>query len=492
MFIAGLDVGSSGCKIAVFDVDGNLKHIFSKSYSSNHADGKDEIDFNLIFASVLEVVKEANDNFDLAAIGITSFGESFVLLDDFDNILSTAMLYSDPRGKDEASLLKEKLGADKIAFITGVNPHEMYSLPKLMWIKNNYPKAFEKATKVLLCEDYIVYKLTGTRQIDYSLAQRTLFFDIEKKSFSNQLASASGINPSLFSKPVPPGTFAGIVNKEVASQLGLKNEIKVFNGALDQIANMIGAGIFSQDVAMDGSGTVECMCAVIDKPKDYAFYKSGFCAIPYINNKYATLAFSYGGCSLINAFQKNYAKFEVDYCEKHHLDFYSYLESKTPQTTNIFVLPYFLGAATPYMDVDIKGSVLNMGIDSSIPELYYALLESIAFELKLNVDTIKKYGVDPQVFKCTGGGSKSKKWVQLKADILGKKFEVSSAKEIGCAGTVILIGKEMGLFKSLEDGFRKIDKNHSISIPSSNNQDYFNTKYNKYIHIYSKIKEINL
>ena len=132
------------------------------------------------------------------------------------------MLYTDPRGAEECAALVEKLGAEQIAQITGLAPHEMYSLPKLMWQKAHQPDLFAKTKRVLLMEDFVVWHLTGVAQIDYSLASRTMGFDIHTLGWSEAMFRAAGLDPALMSAPVPTGTPAGPITAETARRTGLR------------------------------------------------------------------------------------------------------------------------------------------------------------------------------------------------------------------------------------------------------------------------------
>ena len=138
------------------------------------------------------VIREiAADYPDMAGIGVTSFGETFVLTDERGMPLYPAMLYTDPRGAEECRELCGKLDERHIAHVTGLRPHEMYSLPKLMWVKRHEPEIWRQVKHVFLIEDYVVWHLTGKAQIDYSLATRTMAFDIHSLSWSRQLFGAA-------------------------------------------------------------------------------------------------------------------------------------------------------------------------------------------------------------------------------------------------------------------------------------------------------------
>ena len=129
--IGGLDVGTTGCKIALFDGKANLIKTYYSEYDAKHAKGNHEIDFTDIRDGVLSLLKTAASEYKIDALGVTSFGETFAMLDENDNVLPPSMLYTDPRGAKEAATIKELVGDEKVFKTTGTVPHSMYSISKL-------------------------------------------------------------------------------------------------------------------------------------------------------------------------------------------------------------------------------------------------------------------------------------------------------------------------------------------------------------------------
>ncbi|MBQ5987158.1 MAG: carbohydrate kinase, partial [Clostridia bacterium] len=209
MNIAGLDVGTTGCKLTVFDEIGNMLGKAYRDYPVRRAVGGHEIDAEAILDSVYAVIAEMAGKYEMAGIGVTSFGETFVLTDEAGTPLYPAMLYTDPRGKEACAELTEKLGAERITEITGLAPHETYSISKVMWLKRHLPEIYSAAKRILLIEDFVVWHLSHRAQIDYSLAARTMAFDIHTLCWSKEIFEAAGIDVTLMSEPVPTGTCAG-------------------------------------------------------------------------------------------------------------------------------------------------------------------------------------------------------------------------------------------------------------------------------------------
>lgn len=226
MYVGGLDIGTTGCKVVLFDEEGKQAKVAYREYDVKRSGGLHEIDIKEVFDSVKEVLREICE-FDIKAIGITSFGETFVLLDENDNPLIPSMLYTDPRGRKECTDLINKFGAENLALKTGTMPHEMYSISKLAWVKNNMEGVFEKVKHILLVQDYIVYMLTGKCVIDYSLATRTGAFDISNKQWIDEIFEYYDIDKNLMSTPVKSGTITGKIKADVAARLGMSGDINL-------------------------------------------------------------------------------------------------------------------------------------------------------------------------------------------------------------------------------------------------------------------------
>ena len=217
MKIAGLDIGTTGCKLTIFDGQGHDLGKAYRDYPVRRQVSGHEIDISVVMDSVYAVIREMTEKYaDIMGIGVTSFGETFVMTDAQGTPLHTAMLYTDPRGAEECAALVEKLGAERIARISGLAPHEMYSVCKIMWLKKHQPETYRQARHIFLIGDYVAWHLTGNAQIDYSLATRSMAFDIGKLDWSEEILNAAEIDMSLLSKPVPTGTAAGCVTKAAA------------------------------------------------------------------------------------------------------------------------------------------------------------------------------------------------------------------------------------------------------------------------------------
>lgn len=460
MKIAGLDIGTTGCKCTVFDEKGSCLGRAYRDYPVKRAVSGHEVDVSSIMDGVYSVLSEMGMKYpDIGAIGVTSFGETFVMTDREGKPLHEAMLYTDPRGKEECHRLEEVIGGKEIAHITGLRPHEMYSISKMMWLKAHNRELYEKASYIFLMEDYVVYHLTGKRQIDYSLATRTMAFDVRKLAWSEEIFGAAGIDSSKMSKPVPTGTDAGKITKEAAERTGLSGQVHIVSVSHDQVAACVGAGAFEASVAVDGAGTVECVTPVMDSLPDIdAMYEGYFSVVPYvIPGKYVAYAFSYTGGALLQWCTQTLAKKEMELAAGQGISINNYLEKewrqndRSEQPTGLLVLPHFAGAATPYMDIGSKGVILGLTTDTSVAEIYRACMEGVCYEMVLNIKALEKAGCRFAKMHATGGGAHSAEWMQMKADMLNVPITALKTADAGTVGCAMLTGIAIGIYTDLED-----------------------------------------
>lgn len=485
MKIAGLDIGTTGCKCTVFDERGSYLGKAYRDYPVRRDRSGHEIDAKALMDSVWAVIAEMAAQYaDIAGIGVTSFGETFVLTDAEGTPLYPSMLYTDPRGAEECAELVDHFGAERLAETTGLRPHEMYSLPKMMWLKRHHPEIWAKGKHVFQMEDYVVWHLTHTAQISQSLATRTMGLDIRTLEWNRDLYAAADVDISLMSRPVPGGTSAGKVTAEAAEKTGLSPESLVISVGQDQVGAAIGAGAFDASVAVDGAGTVECLTPVYDQlPDAKAMYDGYFAIVPYVvPGKYVAYAFSYTGGALIDWALKTFGagKTNQQMEEAYGRD----------EPTGLLVLPHFAGAATPYMDTGSRGAILGLTTAARPADLYRACMEGVAYEMRLNYEHLQASGVTFSHLNATGGGARSKVWMQMKADILNLPITALKTADAGTVGSAIMTGIAVGLFRDLEDAARHMVEETETYLPRQDMHEKYMTIYERYKKLYNAVRPL--
>lgn len=479
-----IDIGTTGCKCQLFSEKGEILKYLLSEYDFKEENGFNYVNIDAIEAHLRNMLSCISAEFEVSSVCISSMGESFVLLDKDDNILFYPMLYTDQRGEREAEEIKASIGEEQAFRITGVIPHSMYSLSKLLYIKNNAPDLFEKADKVMLIGDYFGYLLTGERVIDYGLASRTGAFDIEKMEFSEEILSHFGIDKGLFSTPKPTGSIVGRIKKE----WGIDGNLVL--GSHDQICAALGAGVLREGDSVDGMGTVECITTLFKNRSDNVkMGKEGYPCVPYpINGLYCTYILNYSCCSAVNWLRKNI----MHGYKGNEENYFAYIEKEvTCRPTDILTLPYFSGAATPYQSLDAKAAIINLTAKTRDYELFQSLMEGTAFEMRLNAETVKNYGITVKNTVATGGGANSEKWLQIKANIQNIPIKTLRSSEGGLCGCAMLQAAALRGAKDLyeaRDLFVRFDKKF---LPDTKLHEVYESSYAKYKKIYNTLKEIN-
>lgn len=464
---------NNGIKIADTDCNGNLK-IKENLNSLSKENSECDILFSDDFAGQHETVK---------AICISSFGESFVPVDINGNPLSDIMLYTDSRGQKECENFCNVMDEDEIMKICGVKPHRMYSLPKIEWIRKNDPDVFNKTWKFLLVEDYIIYKLTGETFIDYSLASRTMAFDVTNKCWSKTLLSLAGIDESKLSSPVPSGYIVGTIKDLVADLIGLNKNIRVVTGGHDQVCAAVGAGVVDIGTAIDGIGTVECITPAFSSPiLESSFLNNNYACVPYaVPGMYVTYAFNFTGGSLLKWFRDNFAAKEDLLAKETSQSVYKILDDNAAKSpTSVIVVPHFSGSGTPDMNPCDFGTIYGLSFEHGSPEIYRALLEGVTFEMKYNMELLESVGVIIRELRAVGGGAKSKLWLKIKAAITGCTIHQLQLDEAGITGAGIMAAVAIGLFPDLKAACDVFVKIKQTITPDPELTDKYTVMYEKY------------
>ena len=469
----------------MFDEKGQQLGKAYRDYPVRRAVSGHEIDISTMMDSVYAVIEEMAAQIpDIGGIGVTSFGETFVMTNDAGEPLHNAMLYTDPRGAEECGSLRDKLGADRIAAITGLAPHEMYSISKMMWLKRNRPEVYAAAKRIHLIEDFVVWHLTRKARIDYSLASRTMAFDIHKLTWSKEIFAAAEIDVSLMSEPVPTGTSAGTITPAAARRTGLDPDCVIVSVSHDQVSAAVGAGAFDGSVAVDGAGTVECLTPIYDSiPEIGVMAKGYFSVVPYVvPGKYVAYAFSYTGGALIQWAMETFGRGESNESMEK-----AYGRS---EPTGLLVLPHFAGAATPYMDTGSKGAILGLSTATTAADIYRACMEGVAYEMRVNYEALQGSGIRFEKLNATGGGARSKLWMQMKADVLNLPITALKTVDAGTVGSAMLTGIAAGLFTDLNDAAAHMVQETETYCPRAEMHEKYMKIYERYKSVYNAVRPL--
>ncbi len=499
MALAGLDVGTSGCKGVVFREDGT---ILAQSYREypfiTPQPGWLEINPENIWQSVLdslqEVVKKTQDTIEV--IAITSHGETLIPIDKTGKALYHALANFDTRAHTYINYWLERGDPYSYFQITGMPLHGMYTVNKILWLKDHCPEVFEKTWKFCCVEDFIIYRLTGNEPIiDYSLAARTMLFDVVEKQWSEKMCRLADVDPKNLSQVSPSGRIAGTVSPSVARRTGLSSSLLVATGGHDQPCGVLGCGVKNPGEAMYGIGTSECVALNLgNKPfLSRDMMENRFCCYPHVEeNSFITLAYIASGAAVLRWFRDEFGYEESEKSAKTGESTYDLLLKRMPdKPASVFVLPHFSGSGTPYLDEKSRGALVGLTLATSKGEVVRAILESLTYEMKMNLDLYEQFGLPINSLRAIGGGSRSRAWLQIKADILQKRLLIPVTGEAVALGTAMLAGMAKGIFHNVDEAIDAMVSFEDTIYPNPDIQTHYQPRYHIYQKIYNGLKEVN-
>lgn len=481
----GLDIGTSSVKAALFTEAGIMKKRVCREYPVRGEAEQIELCPQEVWEAVLDALSEiAGEQDEVRAIGISSLGEACVLLDGGGKVLRNAILPGDKRGAEYLPELQKHQA--KIVEITGLPLNSTYSLCKLMWVRDHEPQVFERTKRVMLFGDYIAYRLTGEACISYSLASRTMAFDIHERKFSSEICGLFGMDSGLFSTPVEPDGKIGRLLSEVARQTGLSSQTAVFAGGHDQPCAAVGAGALVQGEAVDTIGTSECITSVLgtEKLTPALIQETNFPCEPFLLDKcFNSMAFTHTAGRLLKWFAEEILSGAMGGFRELDLQC-----RKSP--SGLLVLPHFSGAGTPTMDHCSVGAIVGLGLHTSTVDIYQAIMESVSFEMKINLDRLGQNGLRLKRIYAVGGGANSDVWLRYKAAIYGVPIYTTCCGEASALGAAISAARGDGCYDSVEEACRQMVRVSREYLPDAVLSSEFSQQYEKYQKLYRQIKGV--
>lgn len=238
MTTIGVDLGTSGCKAAAIRTDGTILSDAYQEYTPVLTpEGGHELDVEAVLAHAIQVIQQVASECggeEIAALSVSSLGETVVPLDRNGSVLFPGILYSDPRGKELEEELIGRLDLDRFYRVTGYMPSRASSLCRIMWLKRYRPELYEQAVCFLPLNALLLHRLGAKAHIDFTLASTSQAFDIWKNRWDLNILSTAQIDPAKLPQAVPPGTTVGQMDKKIARELGLENTPLLVAGGHDQ------------------------------------------------------------------------------------------------------------------------------------------------------------------------------------------------------------------------------------------------------------------
>ena len=416
--VIGLDIGTTSTIATAVRLPDQILAVASRpvTLSSPQASWAEE-DPNQWWDNAVAVLREILSSIDPASVaGLCTTGmlPAVVLLDDAGTLLRPSIQQSDGRCGAEVEAMRAEL--DEAGFLrrTGNGINQQLVAAKLRWIARHEPEVFARIGTVFGSYDYINWRLTGVRAVEQNWALEAGFTDLASGAIADDLVALAGIPRSA----VPPRSVShvqmGTVTAEAAALTGLPEGLPIFGGAADHIVSALGAGITAPgDILLKFGGAGDIVVAT-DKPVPDARLYLDYHLVPGLYAPNGCMASSGSALNWLGELIAPTAD-----GSKPHQALDALAASIPPGSDGLICLPYFLGEKTPIHDPLARGSFVGLSLGHGRGHLWRALLEAVAYGFRHHMDVLVDIGHSPRRYVASDGGSKSRVWMQITADVLG-------------------------------------------------------------------------
>jgi xylulokinase len=485
----GLDVGTGGSRALLVDMTGTVRF----SYIAPHRDmnmprplwaEQDPDDWwRASQEAVRGVLKQANATGEaVRGIGLSGQMHGLVILDERHQVIRPALIWCDQRSQKQVDAIEAKVSRAKVLEFTANPVLTGFTLPKLLWVRDEEPARYERIRKLLLPKDYVRFKLTGEFATEVSDASGTSLFDVAHRTWSGGMTAALGIDPSILPKVYESSEVTGAVTSEAASTTGLRAGTLVVGGGGDQAASAIGNGIVEPGATSCTVGTSGVVFAYLSEP---AFDRLGrvhtFChAMP---NTWHVMGVTQGAGLSLQWFRNRLVS-GIDY------DDLTAEATLSPRGADgLFWLPYLMGERTPHLDALARGAWIGLTAKHRRADLVRAILEGVCYSLRDSLEIILELGAPVTNVRLSGGGARSPFWHQLFADIFCVRVVTLQTQEGSAYGAALLATVGTGQFRSVREACASFIKPVQTKEPDQSACDFYNRAYRIYGSLYPALKQ---
>jgi xylulokinase len=498
-YLLAHDIGTSGNKATLFTSEGESIESKTVHYETNYlhdnwAEQNPEDWWNAVCDSTKALIR----NIDPGSIASVSFSAQMMgclCVDKQGNPLRDSIIYSDQRATKEAETIARKIDPVEFYKICGHRISAVYSLEKLMWLKENSPETYKNTYKMLNAKDYIVYKLTGEFATDHTDASGTNLYDIVKKEWSTRIVELSKIEGEMLPDIYHSTHVIGEVSRQAARETGLKYGTPVVIGAGDGSAAGIGVGCIKPGSAYTYLGSSAWVAMTTEEP----FYDERMRTMTWANaipNLYHPSGSMQTAGSSYQWIKNEVCKIETKEAWDRGISPYDIINEEIANSTagsrGIIFLPYLMGERSPHWNPNAKGAFIGIKLTNKREDILRAVLEGITFNLNMILDIFKsKINIDNMVL--VGGGAKGKVWRQIIADVFDVKILIPNyLEEATSIGAAVIGGVGVGALNDFNDIERFIRITETVEPIKANREIYrkseqlFRDTYDSLIGVFEK------
>jgi xylulokinase len=425
---------------------------------------------------------------EIGAVGLSGQMHGSVLLDERDEVVRPALIWCDQRTGAQCASITERVGAARLIELTSNPALTGFTLPKLLWVRDNEPEAWKRVRSVMLPKDYARLRLTGERATDAADASGTLLFDVTNRRWSGAMLAALEIDERILPRAYESPEITGRISAAGAEATGLDEGTPVVAGAGDQAAGAVGMGVVRPGVVSATIGTSGVVFAATDRPtRDPLGRVHTFChAIP---ERWHMMGVTQGAGLSLRWFRDRFGAGPDD-----GRDPYDRLSEEAasvePGADGVLWAPYLMGERTPHLDPNARAALVGLAANHGRGHVVRAILEGVAFSLRDTFTIFDEMDVPVRAVRLGGGGARGALWRQIQADVYNHEVEVLEAEEGAAYGAALLAGAGTGVWPSVDAACDAVVRVATRVAPDSGASAVLDQRYGAFRKVYGALKEI--
>jgi xylulokinase len=496
-YLLGIDIGTSGTKTVLFTQTCEVVASDSAEYplyqpQNGYAEQDPSDWWNATVSTIKGVLQKSGiDSASIAGIGLSGQMHGLVMLDENGEVLRRSIIWCDQRTAKECEEITARVGKDRLIEITANPALTGFTASKILWVRNNEPDIYEKCRHILLPKDYIRYMLTGEFATEVSDASGMQLLDVAARCWSDEVLDKLAIDKALLGKVYESPDITGTVTQSMAALTGLTAGTIVVGGAGDNAAAAVGTGVVedgkafttigtsgvvfvhTSDISIDLKGRVHTFCCAVPG----AWHVMGVTQAAGLSRKW---------------FRDNFCQAEIEAAEGTEFDSYDLMDMKAAASpigaNRLLYLPYLMGERTPHLDADARGVFFGLSAMHTKNDLLRAVIEGVSYSLKDCLTVLDEMNIAVDNMAACGGGSKSKLWRQMLADVYGCPVKTIASKEGPALGVALLAAVGAGIYESVPQACAQVIEYGSSQQPVAENTKEYNKYYELYKEIYPSLK----
>lgn len=486
MLYTGIDLGTSSVKLVLTDETGKVLRESSQDYSLlQPAQGWKEIEPETWWSAAANALGRLLDGVDRAqvdGIGVTGQMHTVVLLDEQGQSIRPALMWNDTRTKDLISELKQKLSGTEVSYISSFISTGSPAV-NLLWFRENEPESFKRLHKFLIGPDYLVYRLTGIYGTDYCEASTSSLYDLRRLEWAPEMREIIGLSASVYPAVRGSAEIAGTLLPNVAARFGLRNDVKVIAGTGDNPAASIPTGCLGCQYPVLSLGT----SGVLMFPR----------RAPDFEAKGKNILFSFDSKTFYTLVQgvvqscgSGYSWWNRNILNQKISEADREIDIDRLGNNPVMFYPHLVGDKNLYADPELRGAFFGLSTDTTRADMTQAVMEGIAFGVRQLAEAMHLPAAELARLKAIGGGSKSRVWMQILADVLNTPIDQLEGSAGAGYGMALLAAYSCGAVSSLEDISKSAVYIKERFLPRASNAGRYEEAYQRYLKIHDAVKAV--